>query len=516
MKITLKDLLDKKIFDSYTIVNGQQDLQKEVESVSILETPDFEHYIIEKSLILTTFYPIKEELELAKKLLHTLADKHTAGLIVKIHRYIDEIPAEIIDVANQLHVPIVTLDYDANLSLLFNNILSEIQARDYTNYSFDENYSEVLQKVYDNPTTKTLMRTVEHIEDLDLLIENLENNTIHYSSSTIFDYYQSFKNTKNLIQRVDEMLYYSEDVVYDGKPIYRMVFLAKNDRRHIIHNYVEIFKLMVVVIYQKKLENSFKQNQFLLNFVSNLSSNYTNSQIIEASKRYKWKIAFPITLILINMKEQEKNVISPSVIDYTRTVVVNKFHVSQQELRYAYLNEQMLFIVNITEHHDLDTTMRQIHQKLEEKYKQMDIKITYSNRIHKAKDISRKYAMLSDAFIHIENKKLDISLYKEENIALLNLFRKVDYIEIKAYVDQVLGTILEYEKENKIPLIETLLVYIESKFNAKETAGRLFIHYNTVRYRLSILKELNIDIVEHNTSYFELYIALYLHKNFNI
>ncbi len=62
MQITLKDILDKEIFESYSVLTGHNALTNIVESVSILETPDFENYILEKSLILTTFYPLKNEI----------------------------------------------------------------------------------------------------------------------------------------------------------------------------------------------------------------------------------------------------------------------------------------------------------------------------------------------------------------------------------------------------------------------------------------------------------------------
>ncbi len=286
MKTTLKDLFDREIFESYDILSGKEFIERPFESVSILETPDFENYIIEHSLILTTFYPVKADVQTFKHLLYALSRKETAGILIKLHRYIDLIPEEIIHMADELHIPIVTLNYDANLSLLFNNILSELQRQDYTNFSFDASYSEFLKQVYEEPSTKTLLSIVDKIPDLELLIQNLDNKKTYYSHESLLLYFNQSKTTRHLFQRMGDTLYYSEDVIYDDKPIYRYVLMAKNDKRHILHNYIEIFKLMIILIHQKKIENTLKQNQFLLNFVSNLSANYTNTQLIEASRRY--------------------------------------------------------------------------------------------------------------------------------------------------------------------------------------------------------------------------------------
>lgn len=516
MKITLKDLLDKQIFENYSILSGHDDLEHEVESVSILETPDFEHYIIEKSLILTTYYPIKTEIDLTKRLLKTLKERSTAGLIVKVHRYIDEFPNDIIDLADSLGIPVVTLNYDANLSLLFNNILAEIQMRDFSNYAIDGNYSEVLQKVYDNPTTKALMETVEHIEDLDLLIENLETKATYYSSEHVHSNYQKFRNTKNLIQRVDDMIYYAEDVIYDNRPIYKVAFLARNDRRHIIHNYIEIFKLMVVVIYQKKMEIALKQNEFLMNFVSNFAKEYTQEQLLAASRQFKWNVSFPIVLVLLTFRQDGKSMIDRSLIEYSRTVIVNKFHVSARELRYAQISDQLLFIVNIDDERTYQSTYRTMYDTLHQRYPDFDIRLTYSNPIHEIRDIPARFALMSDALAHIRDRSLPVHIYDETTITLLKLMRNIDYREVNDFIDRVLGSLIAYDKANDNALIDTLTAFIESRFNVRKTAERLFIHYNTVRYRLQLIRDLGYDIGNADDGYFELHFALYLHNQIRL
>lgn len=74
--ITLDKLLTINVLESYEVVAGTKHLDRRVSSVSVLETPEFEKYIIENSLILTTLYPIKEDVNLFKKLLHVLKEKN--------------------------------------------------------------------------------------------------------------------------------------------------------------------------------------------------------------------------------------------------------------------------------------------------------------------------------------------------------------------------------------------------------------------------------------------------------
>ncbi|MCF7930268.1 MAG: PucR family transcriptional regulator [Acholeplasmataceae bacterium] len=515
MQTTLKDLFEREIFESYEILSGKDYLNRSFHSISILETPDFENYIIEESLILTTFYPVKSEIETFKHLLFALNKKNTAGIMIKMNRYIDIIPSEIIELANQLNLPIVALNYDANLSSLFNNILVELQSQDYSNYSFDANYSQFLKQINDHPSTKTLLDIVEKIPDLDMLVQNLDTKVIHYSSEIMNDYFIQSKSTKHLFQRVGDTLYYSEDVIYDDTPIYHIILKANNEKRHILHNYIEIFKLMIIVIHQKKIENTLKQNQFLLNFISNISSNLTNTQLIESSKRYNWSINFPVTLILFSIKNDKRSDINPNVVEYIKTVIINKFHLNSEELRFSMMNEQLFFILNTMESVDIAQTMHYVYETLQAKYKQMVLKVTYSNLIREASQISRTYSQLSEALLHIENRNLNINLFSEDNIKLLNLLKNIDYTHLMDYTNNVLSALIAYEKKNNVPLIDTLYKFIECKFNTKNTADALFIHYNSVRYRLDVINQLGINVTGNVTGHFDLYFALYLYKNFD-
>lgn len=515
MQTTIKELLDQQIFQSYAILSGKDHLLRPIESISILETPDFENYIIERSLILTTFYPIKTDVETFKHLLFALNKKETAGIIIKMHRYIDQIPEDILLLAEQLMIPIIALTYDANLSLLFNNILSELQTKDYTNFAFDANYSQFLKQVYETPSTKTLMQIVDKIPDVDLLIQNLDNKNTYTSHEDLLTFFNQSKAPKNLFQRIGDTLYYAEDVVYDEKPIYRIVFMAKNEKRHILHNYIEIFKLMIIVIHQKKIENTLKQNQFLLNFVSNLSTSYTNQQLIEITKRYHWNVSFPVTILMVSVKENQKTIINPNMIEYIRTVIINKYHLNSDELRYTLINNQLLFIVNTLETLPLADTIQNIYELIQDKYKETTFKILYSHLIHEASEITKIYFMLSEALVHIENKNLGIDIYSEDEIRLLNLLKHIDYPQLKDYVQTVLGKLIAYENQYSTPLIDTLYTHIMCGFNARLTAEKLFIHYNSVRYRLDILEQLGVEIQNQTKGHFDLYFALYLYKHFD-
>jgi len=515
MHITLQDLLKKEIFDSYTVLSGEKSLHNIVDSVSILETPDFESYIVKNSLILTTYYPLRNDINKSISLINAMKSLGSAGIAVKIHRYIDALPDDLIHYARSIDFPIISLDYNANISVLFNNILTEIQARDYSTYSIDKSYSKLLKTAYETSSTKALTAHVEKFEAFDLLIRNIETNTFHYSSPKILEFFNTFRQAKNTIKKVDSMTYYSEIIIYEDKPIYQMVLLTRDDRRHLLHNYIEIFKLLIIVIYQKKMEDLMAKNEFLLNFVSSMSASYTIEDLEMISKRFNWDIKFPVCLILFSIKSKNKNIISPNLPNHIQTLLINFFHLYDKEVKSAYINERLLYIINTTSGLNTYEILKHVHEQLMKKHPNLQFKIVFSNEISDVNSISKAYALISDAIIHIERNHMSTNVFTQSNIELLQLLKNIDFFSLNQFLNNMLKPLIAYEKKTGIDLIDTLYTYITCKYNARECANRLFIHYNSLRHRLNIIKDLGYDF-SSDSDHFDSYFALYLYKHFNI
>lgn len=50
--------------------------------------------------------------------------------------------------------------------------------------------------------------------------------------------------------------------------------------------------------------------------------------------------------------------------------------------------------------------------------------------------------------------------------------------------------LIQYDETNKSELLKTLIEYLNNKFNVADTARKLFIHRNTMLYRLGKIEEI--------------------------
>ncbi|NLL88158.1 MAG: PucR family transcriptional regulator [Firmicutes bacterium] len=81
-----------------------------------------------------------------------------------------------------------------------------------------------------------------------------------------------------------------------------------------------------------------------------------------------------------------------------------------------------------------------------------------------------------------------------------------------AYAHELLGDLVENDRNKKTDFIQTLKIFLRHNCNLKKAAEELFIHYNTLRYRIAKIEEitgLNLDCAEQR---FCLQVALRLLK----
>ena len=130
------------------------------------------------------------------------------------------------------------------------------------------------------------------------------------------------------------------------------------------------------------------------------------------------------------------------------------------------------------------------------KYTEIESRLSFS-RIRQSNSeikISYKEAIKALSMIDIYNKNLKIIKYKDLGI-IRWLVELSNLKEIQRYCYENLGPILEYDKSHGMDLMGTLKCYFQNNRHLVKTSQELFIHRNTLIYRLSIIKELlNIDL----------------------
>lgn len=97
----------------------------------------------------------------------------------------------------------------------------------------------------------------------------------------------------------------------------------------------------------------------------------------------------------------------------------------------------------------------------------------------------------------------------------LGLFRVVSLAESPASLERfcldTIGPLLAHDRENGTELVKTLRVFLEQNRNSTKAAKALYIHYNTLRYRLDRIKEILGDVLDNPQQRLTIEVALQLY-----
>lgn len=141
-----------------------------------------------------------------------------------------------------------------------------------------------------------------------------------------------------------------------------------------------------------------------------------------------------------------------------------------------------------------------------------EIKISYGNCYSTIEGVIHSYKQSSKALSIIKRNNLKVSIISNDDWKLLSLALVEDVkLPARRTLDYYIEKICNHT--NGTALIDNYLVYCEEQMNTSKAARKLFIHRNTLLYRLQQLQELlNINLQSFDQCML-LYLTLKQHKH---
>src|SRR5918995_3085962 len=124
--VPLREVLGLEALAGARVVGGASGLGRRVRHVNVMEVPDILRWVNADELLLTTAYPLRDDPAALVALVPELAAKGLAGLALKPARYIETIPAGVIEAADRLAFPLLELPPDSSFNEIINSVLTII------------------------------------------------------------------------------------------------------------------------------------------------------------------------------------------------------------------------------------------------------------------------------------------------------------------------------------------------------------------------------------------------------
>ena len=121
---SIKEILQTTRVSELSLLNKQADLERPLDTIEIFETPDVSYYIQKNALLVTTAMAFRDDTQGLCNLVRTLAEVPSAGLAIKVGRYLTEIDPQVLVVADELNFPILQIPVSHQLGDISHKLLS--------------------------------------------------------------------------------------------------------------------------------------------------------------------------------------------------------------------------------------------------------------------------------------------------------------------------------------------------------------------------------------------------------
>lgn len=167
--IRVDDILQFDIMKGARLVAGHRNSQNVIQSVNVMDAPDIVTWVKKNELLLTTGYPISTNRAYVEELISGLRDKGCSALGIKVKRYFESVPQAIIESADRHGLPVIELPYDVT----FGQIISEIMERNITTSEQTSSIKDLIEEGLEEQKLDHVIQLLSQILDRSVSLESL-------------------------------------------------------------------------------------------------------------------------------------------------------------------------------------------------------------------------------------------------------------------------------------------------------------------------------------------------------
>lgn len=530
-KISVSRLLEFSFANDFKVLAGEKSLNNVVSGGNIMDNPKALDWFSPGEVLITSGYFLTNDINTQKEALSNIKKANVSAVFIKALTFYEEIPKSIIDYCNQISLPLVEIPYGVAFAGILNAITNAISshideekqlALDSHNRFFRSALNgggvNVITKdlglllnattivvdynwtilAYDNINEDQIKHFTINDENMQFNLDALEDLPIKVDTIKHI-IYRSYTINNNSIRCAIAPIYFN--TVNYG---YIIVISVFDDLTSMDHVVIESASMALALQISQQIEADRNSNRVIRDFFKQLiSGNMIDANLLKnvgIDIDYNGQYSFIILNVDINkdedtsiMKLKQKEISSmQKVLDDIRQF--SKF--SNVNLQ-AFKQGNKIFGL----YKKISSESDEHNRLIEEKFfndlllfiqQQQDSKVHISIMIGSAQSvinlkISYEEALRIDSFA--VGRLQNIFFYDDFYLELF-LSEHISETSEKEFYNYFLKPLIKYDETNSSELTKTLEEYLNNQFNVADTARKLFIHRNTMLYRLNKIEEI--------------------------
>ena len=493
MSLTVKELISRQELSEVKLVAGERGVNNQIDLTNVMDSWEIHRWLSGRELVLSNGLMLADHPEQIAALIKDLYLAGASGLLIKLNRYIHQLPGEAIAVADACGFPLLISGEQLHFSEI-NRILSK-EANKLPVCSQRYNvFSDLLAK---NAAVSAFLRTLSGFLGRDVSYYD------HLTTKVL--YCRSGENAAEI--DADQI------AGAPGKTVVRSVvangnicgiltvYMGENDLEEdeVSSVTVDYAVNMLGIAQQKKLPSRFQDEYWREQFVGELlrGSSVVSDDEIERRGRLCGYDFFTMTRIVVVESLDRRQ----EAAKRAEQVLINTEHPGEGFFAVQLENHLVILWDECKLKQDCVAWCHQFCQTC--KSHGLIVCAGIGEGINTTKRFRVAYHQARWA-IKVGIRFSGPGVYDYSTMGVLNfLYTYTETEEAKAAVREVLGKLMDYdEKKPSYALMPTLQVIARCGFNLTNAAEELFVHYNTLKYRYMKIGEImGIDLSEFSNQF---------------
>ncbi len=526
--VAIRDILKMDSMKNCTILAGEDGLNNIITQVNVMADPDILNWVDRGEFLLTTAYFFKtSDLTTQLNLIKESSRKKLSGIGIKVYPYLDKLPDEVVEMANELKFPIIELDYNVPFTDIMTPVFKEI---------FDRQ-SSIIRKV--ETLHKDNMKAVLKgggIEDiLGNLAKSIENpilvkdhhfeECIHIGDSAdalykvlVEDINQSLRKSKSSFKSNKSS---KDQVIISGQTVDRLmvpIIVRNNVYGHLITygiwreltNFdvlsLESTSNVIAMEFLKRISVQEVENKYKAEFFEDLISldQKRKEKALERANYYRFDKEGHYSILTVMFEDDTNEAQDDSAYSQALIKAMYMIDLACRDGSRTYLMANkgrkihILYMWRSRDEHAKNASQSAvtIENILNTKMNALNFRIGIG-RVYKGLENTCKSLRDAEKAVEASINFVDDTIIDFEDLGIYKIFCQ-DHLkeELVSFYEATLKPLVMYDRKRDTELVKSLIIYFETNGNLKKMSEKLFTHYNTVLYRINRIQEItgkNLD-----------------------